>query len=100
MLTAETYDKYVVNAKKGDKPWLVMIMRTPYGSNENSYQVGEMMLSRMACASKALNFNLGLVDVAASEDVVESFHLRVWGGNGLAVPYYIYTKDGTAYHLQ
>jgi len=37
MLTNETYDKYVANAKKGDKPWLIMIMRTPNGSNENSY---------------------------------------------------------------
>lgn len=64
MLTDETYDQYVANAKKGDKPWLVMIMRTPYGSNENSYQTGEMMLPRMICASKAMNFNLGILDVA------------------------------------
>lgn len=64
MLTNETYDKYVANAKKGDKPWLIMIMRTPNGSNENSYQTGEMMLPRMICASKALNFNLGILDTA------------------------------------
>lgn len=94
MLDAKSYDKYVANAKKGSKPWLLMFMQTPHGSSESTYQVNEMMISRMICASRALNFNLGFIDNDKSEKILESFHLRLWGGNGLKVPYYIYTKDG------
>jgi len=36
-LNAESYDKHVASAKKGDKPWLLMFMYTPHGSNEKTY---------------------------------------------------------------
>ena len=57
------------------------------------------MVSRMVCTANALGFRLGIMDTSTSENILESFHLRLWGGNGLKVPYYIYTKNGTAYHL-
>lgn len=100
MLDVESYDKYVANAKPGSKPWLLMFMSTPLGSSQPSYQVNEMMMARMICASRALNFNLGFIDNHNRERISESFNFRLYGGNGMQVPYYVYTKDGQAYHLQ
>jgi len=61
-LDAARYERYVMRAKPDQKPWLLMFIATPYGSNEFHYQTYEVLLPRVICMAQAYDFNLGLVD--------------------------------------
>jgi len=58
------------------------------------------MLSRIICACRALDINLAFLDTKKSENILESYSLKQWGGMGMSVPYYMYFKDGVAHHLK
>jgi len=96
-LNEERYTKYVHN--QPEKPWLLMMVKTPYGSVESHYQTFEVIMSRIYCAAKAMDINLGVIDLWKEENIKESFYYKD-GDYGFGVPYYVYVKDGKAVHLE
>jgi len=59
-LDNDRYMKYVHN--QPEQPWLLMMVKTPYGSVDSHYQTFEVVMSRIYCACKAMNINLGIID--------------------------------------
>jgi hypothetical protein len=98
-LDAKRYERYIMQAKSDQKPWMLMFIATPYGSNEFHYQTYEVILPRLLCMAQNYEFNLGIVDFRLNENIFESFQYEM-GDYGNMVPYYIYVKDKTAYHME
>lgn len=101
MLTEETYRKYVMNPISRDaKPWLLMMTYTPNSIQSSHFQTYSIMYSEAICTARALNINLGFIDINKDEGLKEMFTYYYHGGYGLGVPYYVYVpNDGNFYHL-
>jgi len=93
----DRYMKYVHN--QPEKPWLLMMVKSPYSSSDSHYQTFEVVMHRIYCACKHLNINLGIVDMGVSEMIKESFYYKD-GDYGFGVPYYVYLQGGKAVHLE
>jgi len=93
----DRYMKYIHN--QPEKPWLLMFVKSPYGTNDNHYQTFEVIMHRIYCSAKAMGVNFGLIDLYKEEMIKESFTYHD-GDYGFGVPYYVYLKDGQAVHLE
>jgi len=102
LLTADTFVKYISSAQAKDaKPWLLMTIKSPYGEHAAHVQTFTVVFRDIICAAKAMNINLGFIDINTDEFVKETFTYWYEGGYGLGVPYYVYVPhDGNFYHLQ
>lgn len=96
-LTQERYEKYVHN--QPEKPWLLMMVKSPYGNVDAHYQTFEVIMHRIYCSCKAMGINFGLMDLNIEEMVKESFYYND-GDYGFGVPYYVYVKDNKAVHIE
>lgn len=83
------------------KPWLLMMTYTAYSTTASHLQTYSIMFSEAMCVAKALDMNLGFIDVNKDEGLKEMFTYWYSGGYGLGVPYYVVAPgDGNWYHLQ
>lgn len=75
MLTTQDYIDYVYNWKASDKPWILLISKTPYGGSSGDFKSALMILKRMTCLKKAFGdeINVGLIDTYKEEYVREAF---------------------------
>lgn len=96
-LNSERYMKYVQN--QPEKPWLLMLVKSPYGSVDSHYQTFEVIMSRVHCAAKAMNINFGIIDMYKEEMIKESFYYND-GDYGFGVPYYVYVQGSKVVHLE
>lgn len=96
-LDTERYMKYVHN--QPEKPWLIMMVKSPFGVVDAHFQTMEVVMSRIYCACKAMGVNFGLMDHYKDEMIKESFYYND-GDYGFGVPYYVYLKDGKAVHIE
>lgn len=89
------------NDRKNDKPWLLMMTYHPQSNNIYHFQTYSIMFAETMCVAKALDYNLGFIDVNKDESLKEMFTYWYSGGYGLGVPYYVVVPgDGYFYHLQ
>jgi len=96
-LDSERYMKYVQNHP--EKPWLLMMVKSPFGTTEAHYQTFEVVMHRIYCSCKAMGINFGMVDLYNEEMIKESFYYND-GDYGFGVPYYVYVKDNRAVHIE
>lgn len=101
MLDEQKYRDWVMNPKdRNAKPWLLMMTYTPYSNNNSHYQTYSVMFNEVMCVARALDMNLGFIDVNKHESLKEMFTYWFSGGYGLGVPYYVVAPgDGNWYHL-
>lgn len=101
MLDEKKYRDWVMNSKdRNAKPWLLMMTYHPQSSNGNHFQTYTIMFAEAMCTARALDMNLGFIDINRDEGLKEMFTFWFSGGYGLGVPYYVVVPgDGYFYHL-
>lgn len=94
--------KYVHNnTNRNAKEWLLLYTYSPYGINGNHFQTYTIAFANAICTARAMDMNLGFIDLNRDENLKEMITAWHSGGYAFGVPYYVIVKgDGWFYHLQ
>ena len=100
ILTTQDYIDYIYG-QKSDKPWLLLIGKTPYGGNRGDQNMFFILLKRMVCTKIAFGdrVNVGILDVFQNEYVREMFDPDI-SRAGDQAPMVFLVKDGFVHHPQ
>lgn len=97
-LTTEDYIEYIYG-QKSDKPWLLLIGKTPYGGSTGDQNLFFIILKRLVCTKIAYGdqINVGILDVFQNEYVREMFDPDI-SRIGDQAPMLFLVKDGRVHH--
>ncbi len=99
-LSFDDYIKYVYG-QKSDKPWLLIILKTPYGGPDGDFNISLILFKRVACVKKIFGdaVNVAFLDVFKNEYVRESFDPDI-SRMGAQAPMVVLVENGTVYHVK
>jgi len=93
------YDRYIVNAKPGSKPWFLFFMYTPYTGSAPNYETWTNHFEKAICFARSMDMNLAFLDYRAHEEIFESYNYK-FGYYDKSVPYYMIAHEGKMHHIQ
>jgi hypothetical protein len=93
------YDRYIVNAKSGDKPWLLFFMYTPYSGNAQKFDNYTMHLETLICFTRHFDINIGILDYRIHEEIFEAYNYKL-GYFDRSIPYYMIAHEGKMHQLE
>ena len=70
------YDRYILNGKPENGPWLLSFAYLPYSSSGRDFSMTTNSVPTALCFGRAFNVNVAFLDYRIHEDIFESYNYK------------------------